>query len=281
MTIGPLIMIGDLGKYKLLEAARESPHGLYLLNREEEILLPNKYSEGYKVGDKIDVFIYKDSEDRPVATTEIPLLTLGEIKPLEVVEIVPFGAFVDMGLLKHLLVPKTEMLPDMQVGHKYLVRLMVDFKTERLIGVAKVEAFSSIPEDLELNQPMEGYVYQKTELGYKIWTDLGYIGLVYHNQVFEPLAVGDRVNCFVDEIRVDGKIDLRIKQGGVASMEEDAKTLLEYLKANDGKSEITDKSSPEAIKEQFGMSKKAFKRAVGILYKQKLITLEPGKVNLV
>lgn len=273
-------MIGDLGKFKVLKAVRESPHGLYLLNKEEEILLPNKYCEGYKVDDEIDVFLYKDSEDRPVATTEIPYLSVSEIKPLEVVELVPFGAFVDMGLEKHLLVPKTEMLPDMQVGARYLIKLMVDFRTERLIGVAKIEAFSTVPETIEINQALRGYVYQKTELGFKIWVDQGFIGLVYHNQIFEPLAIGDQVNCWVDEIRDDGKVDLRLKQGGMASMEKDAETLLEYLKAHEGVSSITDKSSPDSIKDEFGMSKKAFKRAVGILYKQKLIILAPDKIEL-
>ena len=274
-------MVGDLGKFKLLQAIRESPHGFYLALNEEEVLLPNKYCEGYKIGDKIDVFIYKDSEDRPVATTEIPLLALGEIKPLEVVEFVPFGAFVDMGLEKHLLVPKTEMLADMQVGRKTLVRLMLDFKTERLIGVAKLEAFSEVPEDIELNQPLQGLVYQKTDLGYKIWTDRGFIGLVYHSQVYEALHVGDAIPCYVDEVRMDGKIDLRLKEGGLSTIDADAQKVLSQLEALDGASLITDRSDPEQIRETFGMSKKAFKKAVGKLYKERLIQLEPGKISLI
>lgn len=273
-------MVGDLGKFKLLEAVRESPHGFYLALNEEEVLLPNKYCEGYKIGDQIEVFIYKDSEDRPVATTEIPFLILGEIKPLEVIEFVPFGAFVDMGLEKHLLVPKTEMLADMQIGHKSLVRLMLDFKTERLIGVAKLEAFSVVPEDLELNQPLQGLVYQKTDLGYKIWTDLGFLGLVYHNQVYEALHVGDAIPCFVDEIRMDGKVDLRLKEGGLSTIDADAQKVLSNLEALNGVSLITDRSEPEQIREVFGMSKKAFKKAIGKLYKERLIQLEPGKISL-
>ena len=273
-------MVGDLGKFKLLEAVRESPHGYYLDLNNTEVLLPNKYCEGYKIGDKIDVFIYKDSEDRPVATTEIPLLSLGEVKPLEVVEIVPFGAFVDMGLEKHLLVPKTEMLPEMQVGKKYPVRLMVDFRTDRLIGVAKLEAFSEVPEELETNQATEGVVFQKTDLGYKIWTTLGFIGLVYHNNIYEPLQIGDSVKCYVDEIREDGKVDLRLKEGGLASIDADATRVKEYLETHNGESKITDRSSPERIREAFGMSKKAFKKAVGNLYRQKLVTLEPDLIRL-
>jgi predicted RNA-binding protein (virulence factor B family) len=274
-------MVGNLGKFKLLEVVRESPHGFYLALDEDEVLLPNKYCEGLKLGDKVDVFLYKDSEDRPVATTEIPLLSIGEIKPLEVVELVPFGAFVDMGLEKHLLVPKMEMLTDMRVGEKYLVRLMVDFKTERLIGVAKLEAFSVVPEDIELNQAMGGLVYQKTDLGYKIWTELGFIGLVYHSQVYEALHVGDAIPCYVDEIRMDGKIDLRLKEGGLITIDADAQKVLNFLKNNGGESSITDRAEPEQIRQVFGMSKKAFKKAVGTLYKQRLIKLEPGKISLV
>lgn len=273
-------MVGDLGKFKLLEAVRQSPHGFYLRLNEDEVLLPNKYCDGLKVGDKVDIFLYKDSEDRPVATTEIPLLSVGEVKPLEVVQIVPFGAFVDMGLEKHLLIPKTEMLPDMLEGQKYPIRLMVDFRTERLIGVAKLEAFSQVPEDIELNQAFDGIVYQKTDLGFKIWAANTFIGLVYHSNVFEALHVGQFIKCFVDEIREDGKVDLRLKQGGTASIDSDAASVKAYLENNGGQSAVTDRSTPDEIREAFGMSKKAFKKAVGNLYRQRLITLEQDKIKL-
>jgi len=274
-------MVGDLGKYKTLEVVRESPHGFYLNLNENEVLLPNKYCHGLQVGDKVEVFIYKDSEDRPVATTEIPYLSLGEVKPLEVVQTVPFGVFVDMGLEKHLLVPKTEMLAEMKEGDKYLVRLMLDFKTERLIGVAKLEAFSQTPDDLELNQPVDGLVYQKTDLGFKVWTNLGFIGLVYHDNVYKPLHRGQVIKCYVDELREDGKVDLRLKEGGLASIDGDAQKLKDYLRENGGAVPLTDQSSPELIREKLGMSKKAFKKALGSLYRQKLVELHTNQIKLV
>jgi len=274
-------MIAHLGKFKVLEVARESPNGFYLDLNGEEILLPNKYCDGLEIGDKAEVFIYKDSEDRPVATKELPYLVLGEYAALEVVAEAPFGVFVDMGLAKHLLVPTTEMVPEMTIGNKYVVRLMADFKTERLIGVAKVESYSLIPDDIEADEALKGWIYAKTDLGYKIWTSKNFIGLIYHNQVFEKLKIGDMVNCFIDCIREDGKIDLRLKEGGLVSIDSDAQKFIDYIKKNGGESILNDKSSPEEIKQELGISKKAFKRALGVLYKQRIIMLEADRVKLV
>ena len=273
-------MLNGLGKYHNLEVIRESPHGFYLKLGDSEVLLPNKYCDGLKPGSEVNVFIYKDSEDRPVATTEKPLATLGEYALMEVVGEAPFGVFVDMGLEKHLLVPKSEIGQEMEQGKKYLIRVMMDFKTERLIGVAKIEGYSELPEELEIDDQLEGWVYQKTDLGFKIWTEQSFIGLVYHNQIFTPIAVNDKVTCFVDNIREDGKVDLRIKKGGLDSISGDAQIILAYLKEHDGSMDITDKSSPEKIQQIFGLSKKAFKRAIGLLYKDKIIGLFENSIVL-
>lgn len=269
-----------IGQYHRLKVVRESDFGLYLSFEDGEVLLPNRYTEGIKPGDEVEVFLYKDSEDRPVATTEKPLATLGEYAMMEVVGSAPFGIFVDMGLEKHLLVPKSEMVADMTEGRKYLIRVMLDYRTERLIGVAKIDAFSSVPEDLQSGEKVDGIVYQKSDLGFKVWANQRFTGLLYHNRIFTPLNIGDVVICYVDMIRDDGKVDLKLSEGGLSGIETDGQKIIEFLKNNGGTMPITDKSSPNEIQQVFGMSKKAFKRAIGNLYKRNLLQLGDHSISL-
>jgi len=274
-------MIGGLGKFSVLEVVRRSPHGFYLQFGELEVLLPNKYvPEDIEEGQSINVFVYKDSEDRPVATTLTPLGVVGDYVGLKVVEITPFGAFMEWGLEKHLLVPNSEMAEKMEIGEVHVVRIVLDYRTERLIGVNKIESYLEVPDALVEGQAVEGIVYKKTDLGYKVVVDKQFMGVVYHNTIFEPFKVGDTINCFIDQVRMDGKIDLRLKKGGLESIDEDAQKLLDFLNQHHGSTTITDKSSPEEIKEKLGLSKKALKRAIGSLYKKRIITLEPGLIKL-
>ena len=275
-------MVKGLGKYNELQMVRSSPHGVYLKIEEEEVLLPNKYvPEGLEPGQSIEVFVYKDSEDRLVATTLKPFGILDDYVALEMVGDAPFGAFMDWGLEKHLLVPSSEMAEQMEIGQKYVVRIMLDYKTERLIGVGKIDSFQEVPENIVEGDAVRGLVYKKTDLGFKVIVDAQFIGLIYHNSIFEPLEIGQTINCFIDKVRADDKIDLRLKRIGVEGIDVDAQKLLQYLEENDGSVDITDKSSPEQIKDTFGLSKKSFKRAVGSLYKKRLIELNPDGIKLV
>jgi uncharacterized protein len=275
-------MIQGLGKFNTLKMVRRSPHGVYLSIEDSEVLLPNKYvPEDLKEGQEIDVFVYKDSEDRLVATTLEPYGVVDDYVALEMVAEAPFGAFLEWGLEKHLLVPSSEMAEQMVIGQKYVVKIMLDHKTERLIGVGKIEGFlENSPDNVNEGDAVRGMVYKKTDLGFKVIVDSQFIGLIYHNSIFEPLAIGQTLTCFIDKVRSDGKIDLRLKKGGIDSIDADARALLDFLKNNHGVTTLTDKSSPTEITETLGLSKKAFKRAVGNLYKQRLIELNPGNIKL-
>ena len=271
-----------IGKINNLAMVRTSPHGVYLKFGKEEILMPNKYvPEGLEEGQTVSVFVYKDSEDRLIATNLTPAGILGDYVALEVVGMAPFGAFLEWGLEKHLLVPNAEMSQPMELGHKYVVRIMLDYKTERLIGVNKIDGFLEVPENLAEGDSVRGMVYKKTDLGFKVVVDSQFAGLIYHNSIFEPIEVGQSIMCYVDKVRPDGKVDLKLRKGGVENIEDDALKFLEYLKLHEGQTSLTDKSTPHEIQEALGLSKKAFKRAIGSLYKKKLIEIHPDKVKLI
>ncbi len=275
-------MNAEIGKISDLEMVRTSPHGVYLKFGKEEILMPNKYvPEGLEPGQSVTVFVYKDSEDRLVATNLTPAGILGDYVALEVVELAPFGAFMEWGLEKHLLVPNAEMAQKMEVGQKYVVRIMLDYKTERLIGVGKIEGFLEVPDNLSEGEAVRGIVYKKTDLGFNVVVDAQFIGLVYHNSIFEPIEVGQAIKCFIDKVRTDGKVDLKLRKGGLEDIDDNAQKFLDYLKSQGGSSTLTDKSSPADIQTALGLSKKAFKKAVGSLYKQRLIELTPEKIRLI
>jgi len=275
-------MIEGIGKISDLEMVRSSPHGVYLKFGDTEILMPNKYvPEGLEPGDSVSVFVYKDSEDRLVATNLTPAGILGDYVALEVVGTAPFGAFMEWGLEKHLLVPNAEMAQTMEVGNKYVVRIMLDYKTERLIGVNKIESFLEVPDNLVEGDAVRGIVFKKTDLGFNVVVDSQFAGLIYHNSIFEPIEIGQSITCYVDKVRTDGKIDLKLRKGGAENIDEDAQKFLDYLNQHDKQTTITDKSSPDLIQEELGMSKKAFKRAVGSLYKNRIIELLPGEIKLI
>jgi uncharacterized protein len=274
--------MADFGKVNTLKVNRFAPPGAYLQFNEEEVLMPNKYmAEGLAVDDEVDVFIYKDSEDRLVATTLKPLAQVGEFAALEVVDTAPFGAFLEWGLEKHLLVPKREMQDEMRVGRKYVVKVVVDHLTERIVGVAKLNAFIFDDAAFDRGAVVAGLVVSKTDLGYKVLVESKYWGLLYSNEVFKTINQGDSISCFVRKVREDGKLDLSIRNPGEETQQSDADQILELLKMNEGSMNVSDKSDPELIKETFGLSKKAFKKALGTLYKQKLISIDPQSISLI
>jgi predicted RNA-binding protein (virulence factor B family) len=273
----------QIGEFHELEVIKELPFGVYLDSERGEILLPTKYiPEGLQIGDYINVFLYKDSEDRLIATTLTPYGKLNDFVPLEVTDVVGHGAYLDWGLEKDLLVPMNEQPQPYQVGDIHVVRICLDFKTDRLIGVGKIHSFfdpdiSQLTED----QDVEMLIYSETEMGYSAIIDQRYTGLLYKNEIFQPLRIGDRMRGFVKKLRDDDKIDLRLGKIGLEAIDVNAQKVLKSLASNDGFLALHDKSEPEEILRLVKMSKKAFKKAIGGLYKQKQIEILEDGIKLI
>jgi predicted RNA-binding protein (virulence factor B family) len=274
-----------IGEYNTLFIHRFTSVGAYLgeehAAHEDVILLPNKYLKpGMHEGDEIKVFVYLDSDERPVATTLEPYLTVGQFAWLEVFTVNRIGAFLNWGLEKHLFVPYAEMVEQMNVGEKYLVGLFLDEKTERLVATPRIgKLLDQQNIDLERGQEVELVVYNETELGFQVMINRKHGGLVYHNEVFRPIEVGDETIGYIKLVREDGKIDVSLEPLGVASIEPNAAKILEALQRNKGVLHLSDKSSPEEIEQQLHMSKKLFKKAIGGLYKQKRIIIDKDEIR--
>jgi predicted RNA-binding protein (virulence factor B family) len=273
----------ELGIINSLLINRFTPNGAYLALQEGgEVLLPKSYLKGEeKEGEEIEVFVYTDSEDRPVAVTNRPVALLDEFAVMEAKEITKIGAFVDWGLPKDLFVPVAEMGKNMVVGGKYLVRVCRDYRTDRLIGVSKYEDFLiKDTQGFEVGQEVEALVFDETDLGFKVLIENNFEGLLYKNEVFQKLEIGDKINVFIKKRRDDGKLDLQLLPTGRVKYEEGAEKILEVLKVRKFLP-LHDKSSPESIKELLGMSKKHFKQSIGQLYKAKKILIKPDGIELV
>lgn len=272
----------ELGIISRLPINRFTDFGAYLATDSgEEVLLPQGYLDGTeREGDVKEVFIYTDSEDRPVAVTERPKVMLDEFAVLEAKEVTSFGAFMDWGLLKDLLVPNSEMAKPMEIGGKYLIRVCVDFKTDRLIGVSKYADFiEPAPEEYQSGLALEGLIFDKTDLGYKVLLEKKYEGLLYRNEVFQPLELGEKRKLFVKKRRDDGKLDLQLLPAGREKYDEGSEKILEVLK-KEGFLPLHDKSNPEDIKAKLAMSKKHFKQSIGQLYKARKIVILPDGIAL-
>jgi len=263
-----------LGEYNLLRIDRILDQGAYLVDDEEnDVLLPNKYmAENAQVDDEIEVFVYNDSEDRLIATNLTPKFTLNEFAFLQVKDVNRFGAFLDWGLEKEILVPFSEQNQRMEIDRWYIVRLLLDEKTNRLVASNKLHKF--IETDfisVEIGEEVDLLVFERTDLGYKVIVNNVHQGLIYANEIFKELNVGETLSGFVKNIREDGKIDISIQKQGYQNVEPNAMKILEILKEKEGFLPLTDKSQPEDIYSQLEMSKKTFKKAIGGLYKRKLI----------
>jgi hypothetical protein len=273
-----------LGKVNPLKVVKEVEFGLYMDGGSDgEILLPKRYvPENTQVGDILPVFIYNDSEDRLIATTEKPYAMVGEFACLEVVAVNEIGAFMDWGLMKNLFVPFREQKMKMQEGGRYPVFVYVDYDSKRITASAKINKFidNSRPE-LEEGQEVDLMIYQKTDLGWKAIVNQQYGGVLYNNEVFQPLEYGQILKGFVKQIRDDDKIDLILQKPGFEKIDDFAAKLNELLKEADGFLPVTDKSPAEEIYNRFGISKKTYKKAVGDLYKKHIIVLEEKGIRLV
>lgn len=272
-----------LGDYNHLTVVKEVDFGLYLDGGDEgEILLPARYvPKGCRPGDELDVFIYLDQDERPVATTERPLAKEGDFACLRVAWVNEYGAFLDWGLIKDLFCPFREQKRRMMKGLRYVVYVTIDEESYRMMATAKVERyFSTEPPQYRHGDEVDLLVWQKTELGFKVIIDNKYPGLVYENQVFRHITTGDRLKGYIDMVRPDGKIDVMLQPTGRRMTEEFSETLLNYLHENNGRCTLGDKSPAELIADTFKVSKKTFKKAIGDLYKRRLITISDDGIRL-
>jgi uncharacterized protein len=273
-----------LGKVNPLKVVKVVDFGVYLDGGSDgEILLPKRYvPEVCEIGDTIPVFIYNDSEDRLIATTETPLVMVGEFAALEVVEVNEVGAFLDWGLMKNLMVPFREQKLKMEEGRRYPVFVFVDFDSKRITASAKIEKFvdESKPE-LEVGQEVDLLIYKKTDMGWKAVINQQYTGVLYDNEIFQEIHTGESLKGFIKQIRPDDKIDLILNKPGFEKIDDFALKLHALLKEADGFLPFTDKTPADDIYEEFGISKKTFKKAVGDLYKKRQILLEPDGIRLV
>ncbi len=270
----------NIGKLNTLEIVKTTPQGMYLDSEKGEILLPTKYiPENANIGDTVEVFIYTDSEDRLIATTLKPYAFLDEFACLYAKHTTSFGAFMDWGLEKDLFVPLKEQYKMMIEGQKYVVRICLDSRTERLIGVSKLGAFlEKDTADLQVGQEVSLLVHEFTTIGVMCIIDNLYSGMLYKNEIFKPLEIGDVLNGYIKNVREeDGKIDLSLRKEGFKGIRNETDSIIENLRENDGFLPYGDDSTPEEIKKQFQMSKKTFKKLIGILYKQgKIVILDSG-----
>jgi len=257
--------------------------GAYLDAKEMgEVLLPLRYTpDELSAGDSISVFLYFDSEDRPIATTQIPKASVGEFAYLMVLDVSRVGAFLDWGLDKDLLVPFSEQHIPMVEGHSYLVYLYCDKSDGRIAASSKIDKFidEDLPHDFKPLQKVDLIIANSTELGYRAIINHTYWGLLYKDDVFVRLNFGQKKKGFIKSIRADGKIDLSL-QGGQITRDKNTDLILNYLNAKNGFAPVHDKSDPRLISELFGMSKGAFKKAIGNLYRQKLIRIEKDGIYL-
>ena len=273
-----------IGQYQELKINREVDFGVYLGDGKDEVLLPTKYiPEGVEIGDTLRVFVYKDSEGRPIATTLTPKGVLGEIVSLKVNDETGHGSYMDLGIAKDLFVPRQEQHKRFEVGNRYVVRISMDHKTNRLIGTSKLQAFlrKDASEDLKEGEEVDLLIYDRSDLGWKAVINQEFVGLLYADEVPPNLQIGDSVKGFVKHIREDGKVDLRLSAEGRKGAEQGRDSLLQYLKDNEGIIYLTDKSSPEEIFSQLQMSKKLFKKALGALYRERLVELNSDHIRLV
>ena len=273
----------EIGKFNNLEVVREVDFGFYLSSDKGDILIPRKYvPEGTKIGEILNVFIYTDSEDRLIATTLDPIAVVGEFAAMKVKDVTNFGAFLDWGIEKDLLVPDNEQHRKLNVGQTTVVRLCLDARTERVIGVGKLSPFLNKDfSQLEEGQLVNLMVYDETDLGYMVLIENQYSGMLYYNEVFEPLFIGDERKGHIRKLRSDGKIDVRLNKAGVEGIDDSKTLILTKLETSNGFLPFHDKSDSESIKEAFLMSKKVFKKAIGGLYKDgKIVILDDGiKLN--
>ncbi len=274
----------QIGEYNTLTILREKEQGLYLSDEEDnEILLPNRYvPEEYKIWDKIEVFVYLDNDERFVAVTDKPYIKRGDFAVLRCNQVTEHGAFLDWGMVKELFCPFNEQAFKMKKGGWYLVYCYIDEKTDRLVASSKTNKFLS-NQELTVSEfdEVDLIVSHPSDLGMNVIVNKVHLGLIYKDNIFTDLSVGDKLKGVVKKIRQGNKLDITLGQIGYRNIEPNAEKIMHELHDNSGFLNLTDKSSPEVIKDALQMSKKNFKKAVGSLYKQHLITIKEDGIYLV
>ncbi len=274
----------EIGRYNTLEMLRTTSVGAFLGDKEgNDVLLPTKWiPEGTQIGDTLDVFVYTDSEDRPIATTLTPHAVVNEFGFMRVNDVNDVGAFLDWGIEKDLFVPYREQRMKMQEGRSYVVYLYFDITTGRVAASNRLNRFLD-NDSLTVKEGDEValLVYERTELGYKVIINHLHTGVVYGNEVIRPLNVGEKHVGYVRKVREDNKLDISLQPIGYAAVEPNSQRILDLLKATKGFLPFTDRTDPEIIRQKLGMSKKVFKKAVGLLYRERRITIEENGIRLV
>ena len=276
------INIGEINTLKIL---RDTEPGLYLEATDEEVvLLPNAYvTDDMELDNELDVFIYTDSEDRLVATTEQPLGYKDQFISTRVIDTVQYGAFVDFGLQKDLFVPKNRQKTPFKVGETRIVRVLVDEQTNRLVGVEKITSFlSKDTKELKTNDKVSLLIFAKTPLGYKVIVDNTYEGLIYQNEIFTKLSTGQIVNGYIKSVRDDGKLDISLQPiGKTNTLDANSTKILNLLKSNDNTIPYNYKTDAQIVQDIFGMSKKAYKRTLTTLIESNRIKLDENGITLI
>lgn len=274
----------EIGKYASLDVLKLVDFGAYLNGGNlGEILLPKKYlPENAKINDIIDVFIYLDSEDRIIATTEKPFAQVGDFAFLEVIEKSKIGAFLDWGLEKDLLCPFREQKRELLENRFYVVYVKLDEKSNRIIATTKIDKYvDTFQHNFQEGEEVEALICYRTDIGYKAIINGTHFGIIYENEIFQNIKIGDKLKAYIKKVREDKKIDLSLTKPGYERISDSTVKILEIIKERGGFVAITDNSSPDIIYSVFGESKKTFKKAIGSLYKQRLITLEQDGIKVV
>jgi predicted RNA-binding protein (virulence factor B family) len=273
----------EIGKINSLRIVKELDFGIYLDGNEMgEILLPIRYvPEKFNIDDYIDVFIYKDSEDRIIATTEIPFAKIGEFALLEAAAVDRVGAFMHWGLMKDLLVPFSEQQVRMEQGKKYIIRVLLDEETQRLIGSGRIEKFlDKVPATYIEGEEVDILIANQTDLGYKVIINNLHTGMIYANEIYQSIYRGQHLKAYISKIRDDKKIDLCLNKPGFEKIDLLTDRIVKMLSDNNGFLPFNDKSDSDEIYKTFGESKKTFKKALGALYKKKKILIQENGIRL-
>jgi predicted RNA-binding protein (virulence factor B family) len=275
----------EIGKINNLTVAQETQEGyIFIDSSNESALLPHAYvTNKINTGDEIDVFVQIDKDGELVVSLSKPYIQIGEYALLQAKEVNEFGAFIDWGLPNELLVPYTQQAEKMETGSWYVIFLLKDLQTGRLIGSSKLDRFFEFDNiEVEAGDEVELMLYNESDLGMNAIVNNLYKGLIFNSDIHKNISPGDKMKGYVKLVREDGKLDLNLEPIGYRqSIDGNSEVILDLLKANGGFLRLTDKSSPEDIKEQLGLSKKAFKRALGTLYKQKIVELQKDGVKLI
>ena len=273
-----------IGTFQELVIVRQQKQGMYLEDTDKnEVLLPNKYIEHeFQIGDHLEVFVYLDQQQRPIATTRIPYCQVNSFAFLRCVSTTKVGAFLDWGLEKHLFVPFAQQVQKMREGEFYLVYVYLDAQSKRLVASSRTNSFLSNQDTsaLEINQRVELIASHPSTSGWNMIVESKYKGLAYHDEIYCKISVGDRLEGSIKKIREDGKIDLYLQAVGVDAIDEFAQLILDELEANDGYLDITDKTDADRIRTVFGLSKKSFKKGLGRLFKKRQVQILENGIKL-